>query len=315
MDSMTVRLTPLPAARYDEWSAATRERLIRLRQDSGLRPGEEAVTQAGQYFAELLPNGLDSTASQVLRIADGADELGTLWLGANAGRLFVIDLALSVAPSTSQGDEIVSALRTIATGEEASMISIGLFRQDAEGHRLVEGRGFRVASIQMLLDPLPDREVADHVVVAPMTVERYPTFATTSEAAFAVDLAASGRYSPEEAEVESRRQFLQELPQGLDTPGQELFTAAVDGVEVGILWIGMRERGGRPHAFILDIEVAADQRRKGYGRELMHATEREARRLGAGSIGLHVFGFNDAAVTLYEQLGYRRLEEQFVLDV
>ncbi|MHC9046096.1 GNAT family N-acetyltransferase [Microbacterium saperdae] len=312
---MTVRLTPLPAARYDEWSAATRERLIRLRQDSGLRLGEDAVTQAGQYFTELLPNGLDSTASQVLLIADGDDELGTLWLGANAGRLFVIDLALSVPPSTSQGDEIVAALQTIATGEEASLISIGLFRQDVEGHRLVDGRGFRVASIQMLLEPLPDREVAPHVVVAPMTVERYPSFADTSEAAFAVDLATSGRYSPEEAAVESRRQFLQELPQGLDTPGQEIFTATVDGVEVGILWIGMRERGGRPHAFILDIEVAADQRRKGYGRELMHATEREARRLGAGSIGLHVFGFNDAAVTLYEQLGYRRLEEQFVLDV
>ncbi len=312
---MTVRLTPLPSARYDDWSAATRERLIRLRQESGSRLGEEAVTQAEQYFTELLPQGLDSTASQVLLIADGADELGTLWLGANAGRLFVIDLAFSIAPSTSQGDEIVAALRAIATGEEASLISIGLFPQDAEGRRLVEGRGFRVASIQMLLEPLPDRTVADHVIVAPMTPERYPSFATASEAAFAVDLAESGRYTPEEAVVESRRQFVLELPEGLDTPGQELFTATVDGVEVGILWIGMRDRGGRPHAFILDVEVAADHRRKGYGRELMHATEREARRLGAGSVGLHVFGFNDAAVTLYEGLGYRRLEEQFILDL
>lgn len=312
---MPVRLTPLPAARFDDWSAATRERLIRLRQESGLRLGEEAVAQAGQYFSELLPHGLDSTASHVLRIVDGVDELGTLWLGANAGRVFVIDLALTVSPSASQRDEIVAALRTIAKGEEASMISIGLFREDAEGHRLVDGRGFRVASIQMLLEPLPDRAVADHVVVAPMTEERYPSFARESEAAFAEDLAASGRYTPEEAVVESRRQFLQELPEGLSTPGQELFTATVDGVEVGILWIGMRDRGGRPHAFILDIEVAADQRRKGYGRELMHATEREARRLGADSVGLHVFGFNDAAVTLYEGLGYRRLEEQFILDL
>lgn len=312
---MTVRLTPLPAVRFEEWNAATRERLVRLRQDSGLRLGDEAVAQANQYFSELLPHGLESTASQVLRIADGSDELGTLWLGANAGRLFVIDLALTVSPSRSQCEEIVAALLAIAKGEEASLISISLFRQDTEGHRLVERHGFRVASIQMLLEPLPDRAVADHVVVAPMTEARYPRFARESEAAFAVDLAASGRYTPEEAVVESRRQFLKELPEGLDTPGQELFTAEVAGVEVGILWIGMRERGGRPHVFILDVEVAADQRRKGYGRELMHATEREARRLGADSVGLHVFGFNDAAVRLYEQLGYRRLEEQFLLDV
>ncbi|MDF2510006.1 MAG: family N-acetyltransferase [Microbacterium sp.] len=197
----------------------------------------------------------------------------------------------------------------------ATQISAPLFPQDAAGHALLGGRGFVVASIQMVLEPLPSRDVAAHVVVAPMTEERFPRFVTDSEEGFAHDLVASGRFTAEEAAAESHRQLMEELPLGLDTEGQRFYTAAVDGVEVGILWLGMRERDGRPHAFVLDVEVAADQRRKGYGRELMHAAEREARRLGADSIGLHVFGFNSAAVELYEGLGYRRTEESLLRDL
>lgn len=47
----------------------------------------------------------------------------------------------------------------------------------------------------------------------------------------------------------------------------------------------------------------------------MHAAEREARLLGADSIGLHVFGFNAGAAQLYESLGYRRVEETFLLEL
>jgi len=106
-----------------------------------------------------------------------------------------------------------------------------------------------------------------------------------------------------------------ELPEGVASAGQELFVAEVGGVEVGVLWFGMRTRGGRPHAFILDIEVGAEHRRRGHGRAMMLAAEREAVRLGAESIGLHVFGFNTGAIRLYEGLGYRRLEERFLLSI
>ncbi|MBC6495266.1 hypothetical protein BEP68_10560 [Microbacterium sp. 4-7] len=170
----------------------------------------------------------------------------------------------------------------------------------------------------MLLEPLPSRAAQPSdgaFVVEPMTPERFASFAAASEAAFAEDLVASGRYSAEDAVVESHRQMELELPDGIDSEGQKLFTAHVDGIEVGVLWIGIRRRGGRPHGFILDIEVAEDQRRKGYGRDLMLAAEREAARLGADSIGLHVFGFNASAIRLYESLGYRRVEERFLLTV
>ena len=45
-------------------------------------------------------------------------------------------------------------------------------------------------------------------------------------------------------------------------------------------------------------------RRRGYAEQAMLALEKEARRMGAGTIRLHVFGHNSAARPLYEKLGY-----------
>lgn len=313
---MSVHLNPLPADRFDEWRDVSRRRVIERNRTSGRRVGADAVAYADEYFDGLLPQGLATPTVRILCIVDDeVGELGTLWLALSDQKLFLLDLAVETSLTDAQNDDVLAGILAVARELDATRIGAPLFPQDAAGRALVEGRGFELASIQMILEPLPMRDVAAHVDVSPMTEERFPRFVAASEEGFAHDLAASGRYSLEEALVESHRQLMEELPDGLATEGQELFTASVDGVEVGILWFGMRVRDGRPHAFILDIEVAADQRRKGYGRELMHAAEREARRLGADSIGLHVFGFNAGAVELYERLGYRRIEESLLRDL
>lgn len=313
---MAVHLAPLPAGRFAQWRADARQRVVDGNRASGRRLGDDAASYADEFFDAVLPQGAKTPTARVMRIVDERRrELGTLWLVLAGRKLFLLDLAVATALTELQNDELVARIVTIARDMGATQISAPLFPQDAAGHALVEGRGFVVASLQMVLEPLPSRDVSSQVVVAPMTAERFPRFVTDSEEGFAQDLVSSGRFTPEEAVAESHRQLMQELPDGLDTEGQRFYTAAVDGVEVGILWLGMRERDGRPHTFVLDIEVAADQRRKGYGRELMHAAEREARRLGADSIGLHVFGFNTGAVALYEGLGYRRTEESLLRDL
>jgi ribosomal protein S18 acetylase RimI-like enzyme len=313
---MPVHLTPLPAGRFEEWRGGARQRLIDGNRASGRRLGDDAATYADEFFREMLPQGAKTPTARVMRILDERRrELGTLWLVLAGRKLFLLDIAVGRTLTVAQNDALVARILTIARDMGATQISAPLFPQDGAGHALLGGSGFVVASIQMVLEPLPSREVAAHVEVAPMTAQRFPRFLVESEDGFAQDLVASGRYTPEEAAAESHRQLKEELPDGLATEGQTFYTATADGVEVGILWLGMRERDGRPHAFVLDIEVAADQRRKGYGRELMHAAEREARRLGADSIGLHVFGFNTAAVELYERLGYRRTEESLLRDL
>lgn len=312
---MPVELSALGADRFDGWREDVKQRLITRSRESGMRAGDDAIDFAEAFLRDLLPQGPATPSAGLFVIVESSQELGALWLADSGGKLFLVDLGLSVDLDARQREELFSTIRRIAVQREARLISVALFPQDAQAHALIAGRGFAVASIQMLLEPLPERRVAPHVVVSPMTAERFRRFAEHSEASYAEDLVAAGRYTADEAMIESRRQMRLELPEGIDTPGQELFTASVDGVEVGVLWLGLRRRDGRPHAFILDIEVAQDQRRRGYGRELMHAAEREARRMGAESIGLHVFGFNTGAIDLYESLGYRRVEETLLLNL
>lgn len=312
---MPVQLRSLAEDRFPVWREQTRSRLISLRQESGSLPGEDAVAQTDTVLEQLLPEGHATPTSSVLTIRDGSTDLGTVWLASTDGILFVIDLSFGTAPDRRQQDELFEALLSAARDHEDSRLSVSLYAPDLAGRAFLEGRGFTCASIQMLLDPLPTRATTRRTEVEPMTAERYPSFAAASEAAFADDLVASARYSVEDARVESRRQMALELPEGLDSPGQELFTASVDGAEVGILWLGVRSREGRPHVFILDIEVVPEHRGRGYGRDIMLAAEREARRLGADSIGLHVFGFNAGAIHLYESLGYRRVEERFLRSI
>lgn len=312
---MPVQLIPLDESRFDAWLVATRERLVRLRQESRMLLADDAVAHAEAFLTELLPSGWETETSLILTVVADDAEIGSVWLAANDGILFVVDLAFSTSPDDLQRDELFDALTALVVRQGVHRLSMALYATDADGHAFLQGRGFELASMQMLLEPLPARAGTPRVELRRMTPERYRLFAVHSEAAFADDLVASGRYSAEAAAVESHRQMTLELPDGVDSAGQLLFTAHEGGDEVGILWLGERTRDGRPHIFVLDIEVAEDHRRRGYGREIMLAAEEEARRIGAESIGLHVFGFNIGAIALYESLGYRRVEQRFLRSV
>jgi RimJ/RimL family protein N-acetyltransferase len=52
--------------------------------------------------------------------------------------------------------------------------------------------------------------------------------------------------------------------------------------------------------------VAGPYRRRGVGRALMQAAEEWAREVGVHKLELHVFPYNDAAIALYEEMGYER---------
>jgi [ribosomal protein S18]-alanine N-acetyltransferase len=56
--------------------------------------------------------------------------------------------------------------------------------------------------------------------------------------------------------------------------------------------------------YVVTLDVAVEWRRRGLARRLMHELELRAQADGAGSMALHVFAGNLAAVHLYESLGY-----------
>lgn len=116
-------------------------------------------------------------------------------------------------------------------------------------------------------------------------------------------LQASGRATPEQALTQAQRSHADLLPQGLQTPGHHLFEIrAAGGHAVGHLWLHAGP-GGRAHLY--DLFIEPPHRRQGHARRALQALLDQAAGLGAERLGLNVLTANEAARTLYEQLGFQ----------
>lgn len=137
-----------------------------------------------------------------------------------------------------------------------------------------------------------------------MTPERFVSWNEHQITAFAQDKIDAGNW-PEEGAIErSAKENAELLPLGLDTPGHDLFAATVDGREVGTLWLFTDPKLSPPETFIYDIEVEPTERGRGFGRELLEAAEGWCADHSIGMLRLHVFGFNEVAIGLYESAGF-----------
>lgn len=75
---------------------------------------------------------------------------------------------------------------------------------------------------------------------------------------------------------------------------------------LGLIMVTMRQElmSHAPSAHLEAIVVHPDARGIGLGRRMLHHTEAEVRRRGAGSLTLHVFSNNRRALSLYEAEGF-----------
>jgi ribosomal protein S18 acetylase RimI-like enzyme len=143
------------------------------------------------------------------------------------------------------------------------------------------------------------------VELVPMTEQEFGAWLPGTIAGYAAEHVRTGRWSEEEALEKSRKETNDLLPKGLHTPDHRLWNIVpVGGREpVGMMWVGVAQKPA-PSAFIYNIEIYPQFRRRGYAEQAMLKLEDEVRRLGLESIRLHVFGHNTAARPLYEKLGY-----------
>ena len=140
-----------------------------------------------------------------------------------------------------------------------------------------------------------------------MKEEEFVEYAINSAAEYAQDKVASGNWHRDEALRRAEQEFKNELPNGLKTENQYLYSLVDEatGQKVGMIWFMLDLKRPIPVAFIFDFIVYESFRRKGYGLKALKAAEQKAGELGAKRMELHVFAFNSGARALYEKAGYQ----------
>ena len=149
------------------------------------------------------------------------------------------------------------------------------------------------------------------LVLRPMLPDEFVTYLEWAIDDYAAELERNGKAVGESAKVAARASFDSALPDGLATPGHVLLIATDldDGERVGVLWFGP-STDDPAMAWIYDITVDEDKRRRGWGRAIMRAFEGEASARGFARAGLNVYGDNHVARRLYESLGYIETSRQ-----
>jgi ribosomal protein S18 acetylase RimI-like enzyme len=144
------------------------------------------------------------------------------------------------------------------------------------------------------------------VDLVPMSATAFSDYVEVAVSGYAEENVAAGRWPQDGALARSRADLEESLPQGLGTPDPHLLEIrdADTGVTVGFLCFAVREKHGLRTAFVFDIEVKQEFRRRGYASAALTRLEPIARDLGLSGIGLHVFAQNAAARALYGKLGY-----------
>lgn len=89
-------------------------------------------------------------------------------------------------------------------------------------------------------------------------------------------------------------------------PDAAVLVAEEDGRVVGRLSVSRDPHPASRHVADLGLMVAADRRRRGIGRLLLEAAVAWAREAGVTKLELHVFPWNEAAIRLYESVGFER---------
>ena len=234
--------------------------------------------------------------------------LGTARIATARGGFLLTGLEVPADDAFVALDALLSALRL----EGADSLSVDVAADDAVSRAAVDGRDTRLLATQMLLDLTGPVAAPARVVLRPMATAEFAGYRDQLVTAYAHEMHDAGYFGDLGAALASSERSTGELlPDGLDSPGHHLWTAHDGETPVAILWIHVDGE----KAYIYDIEVRADQRRRGYGREVLDAGALAARELGAAVLGLNVFGHNDGALALYEQAGYATTEQTFRVSV
>ena len=86
---------------------------------------------------------------------------------------------------------------------------------------------------------------------------------------------------------------------------------------VGWAWLGLTDprTGSADTAYLYDIRVMPEHRRRGYAKAMLDAIEAIAGQAGAQRLALNVFGANRGAIALYTARGYAVTMQQMAKEL
>jgi ribosomal-protein-alanine N-acetyltransferase len=79
------------------------------------------------------------------------------------------------------------------------------------------------------------------------------------------------------------------------------------GEIAGFVIVHVERMAGRVIGYVVTLDVAAEERRKGLAAQMMDEVERRARIVGTRWMELHVYTGNKGAIRFYEEMGYERV--------
>ena len=140
----------------------------------------------------------------------------------------------------------------------------------------------------------------------PFTDADFQAWLTLAIPSYALGHVRDGQWTLAESIEKSKEAHALLLPQGASTPGHTFVRLCIGGEsrDVGHLWWAEVEAGGLNGAYVYGVEVEEFARRRGVARAAFAELERVARSRGLRFVSLHVFGHNDGARRLYEELGF-----------
>jgi len=143
------------------------------------------------------------------------------------------------------------------------------------------------------------------ILLRPMSDLEFDSWQTYSRKNYAEEKEKEG-LSKKDALAEAEQSFSRHLPQGKSTPDHYVYALTLKGEDapIGCLWWGIHKHGSKKVAWIFDIELQPEFRGQGLGRAAMELAQSDVKSKGFQRLGLHVFGHNKAAHSLYQSLGF-----------
>ncbi|WP_207941131.1 hypothetical protein DOK78_001326 [Enterococcus sp. DIV2402] len=135
-----------------------------------------------------------------------------------------------------------------------------------------------------------------------MTTEAFQQYLEVAVIDYAADKVKSGTWQENNAHELAIQSYNQLLPKGIDTPNHYLYSICLKEKLIGHTWMFFNSL--EQTAFIYDIHIFEGYQNQGYGTSVMTILEEYAQKLGAQKLSLHVFGYNQRALHVYQKVGY-----------